>query len=187
MALYFIAIAAPPEVDREVLRFKHSMLDQYGCKVALRSPAHITLVPPFNLPDAQRELLERALLGVAAGVEDFEVVLKNFAAFPPRVIYVDVVHSKPLQQVQALLERHLLPLFPVKKSTRPFHPHVTIANRDLDKLHFAEAWNHFSEKDFTAAFSAAGLSLLRYDGTRWQIVYGAPFAPQQYNSNLARF
>lgn len=187
MALYFIAITAPAEVDRAVLRFKHFMLDQYGCKAALRSPAHITLVPPFDLPDAQRRLLEQALLDVAAGVQDFGIALKNFASFPPRVIYVDVAHNGPLQHVQALLERRLLPLFPVKKSTRPFHPHVTIANRDLDKLHFAEAWNHFSEKDFRAAFSAAGLSLLRYDGTRWQVVYTAPFAPQQDNFDLPRF
>ena len=113
MALHFIAITTPSEIDSEILLFKHYMLDRYGCKVALRSPAHITLVPPFDLPDAQRALLEQVLLEFAADVADFRIELKNFASFPPRVIYVDVVPNKPLQQVQVLLEGRLLPVFAV--------------------------------------------------------------------------
>ncbi|MBE7173856.1 MAG: RNA 2',3'-cyclic phosphodiesterase [Williamsia sp.] len=174
MHLYFVAITAPPAVDHEVLQFKQTMLEQYGCRVALRSPAHITLIPPFNLPDAEVHQLKTALDNFAGSIPDFVLELKDFSCFPPRVIYVDVVHNESLKQVQSLLEVRLLPYFPVKKSTRPFHPHVTIANRDLDKSHFEEAWRHFKDQAYNVQFPASGISLLQYNGNRWQTIHTAP-------------
>lgn len=187
MLLHFIAITTPAEVDSQVLRFKQYMLEQYGCKVALRSPAHITLIPPFSLPEAQKDLLRHTMQDFAASMADFIVELKNFSRFPTRVIYVDVVQSEQLQQTQGLLEERLLPHFPIKRSTHPFHPHVTIANRDLDQSYFGEAWDHFKEQEFGAAFFASGLSLLQYNGSRWQVVYTAPFAGRQDNFVQALF
>lgn len=176
MPLYFIAITAPPEIDEQVLEYKQYMLDKFGCKVALKSPAHITLVPPFTLPDSERETLQHALKDFTSGCTDFTVELRNFAAFPPRVLYVDVTGNKPLQQLQAALEESLLRLaFPVKKSTRPFHPHVTVANRDLDKQYFQQAWSHFKDQLFRADFPASGISLLKHNGSRWTTVYTASF------------
>ena len=56
--MYFIGIAAPAEVNEQVLQWKHYMRDHYGCTVALRSPAHITLIPPFWM----EEVLEKELI-----------------------------------------------------------------------------------------------------------------------------
>lgn len=187
MLLHFIAITTPAEVDIRVLRFKQYMLEQYGCKVALRSPAHITLISPFSLPEVQKDLLRQTMQDFAAGVADFMVELKNFSRFAPRVIYVDVMQSELLHQTQRLLEERLLPHFPLKRSTRPFHPHVTITNRDLDQSYFGEAWDHFKEQEFRAAFFASGLSLLQYNGSRWQIISTAPFLGRQDNFVQALF
>ncbi|MGZ3924768.1 MAG: hypothetical protein ACXVBJ_13435, partial [Flavisolibacter sp.] len=47
MQMYFIAIVLPPRLNEKVLKYKTMMLEKYNCKVGLKSPAHITLVPPF--------------------------------------------------------------------------------------------------------------------------------------------
>ena len=45
--MYYIAVAAPEEINKQALKWKQYMKDVYGCVVALKSPAHITLIPPF--------------------------------------------------------------------------------------------------------------------------------------------
>lgn len=46
-SMYFVAVVCPDEINQKVLSFKHWMRDQFGCTVALKSPAHITLIPHF--------------------------------------------------------------------------------------------------------------------------------------------
>lgn len=169
MSLYFIAVTAPEPVNEQVLGFKNYMLETYGCRVALKSPAHITLVPPFTLADQERARLERTLDAFAAEQNNLDIELKDFAAFAPRVIYVDVVASRALEELQAALEQTLLgQSFPVRKSTRAFHPHVTMANRDLQPHHFREAWDRFRHERFEARFPAQGISLLHLENGRWK-------------------
>ena len=47
MRMYFIAIVLPDELNKKVLKWKNFMHDKFGCKVGLKSPAHITFIPPF--------------------------------------------------------------------------------------------------------------------------------------------
>ena len=61
MSLYFIAILAPKKIDKEVSEWKQYMKEQYGCKVAQRSPAHITLIPPFNMKEEIENLMASAM------------------------------------------------------------------------------------------------------------------------------
>ena len=57
MNMYFIALVAPEDINKQVLKWKHWMKERYRCEVALRSPAHITLVPPFWMkPDLENKL-----------------------------------------------------------------------------------------------------------------------------------
>ena len=176
MPLYFIAITTPPGIDKQILAHKHYMQDHFGCRVALKSPAHITLVPPFTMYDAQRKRLEDTLMDFTVGRTGFMIELKDFASFPPRVIYADVAENTPLQQLQAALEEQLFRMvFPVKKSTRPFHPHVTIANRDLDRHDFQLAWSHFADEKYDAVFAASGISLLKHEGSLWEVVFTTSF------------
>ena len=53
--------------------------------------------------------------------------------------------------------------------------HITIATRDISKAAFAEAWNHFQHKMFEESFDADGLSLLKHNGAKWEIIYSAIF------------
>src|SRR5689334_3726824 len=162
--MYFIALVLPTEINEEILKWKLFMKEHFNCLVALRSPAHITLVPPFWMNGEIENKLEEAIHLFSLRQTAFEVSLKDFAAFKPRVIYVEVVPNKPLSILHDDLHEFLIAggLFPIKKEERPFHPHVTIATRDLYKKSFYEAWEIFKHKNYEASCMSKGISLLKH-------------------------
>lgn len=99
----------------------------------------------------------------------------GFDCFKPRVIFVHVLESKSLKLLQSNLEQFLLSkeAFPIKKTTREYHPHITIANRDLMKHDFAPAWEHFRNKEYESSFEANGMTLMKHDGARWMPIHTA--------------
>jgi len=176
--MYFIAIVAPEEVNATVLKWKQLMKERFDCAVALRSPAHITLIPPFWLDENEEHELKNAIGNFSQSCAGFEVSLKNFAAFQPRVIYVDVLPNQQLQSIHARLEEFLAAKrqFPISKGERPLHPHVTIATRDLHKKAFQEAWEIFREKMYETSWIASGISILKHDQKKWEVIFTSHFA-----------
>lgn len=168
---YFIAIVAPGHVDSEVREFKYYMRDRYGCTVALRSPAHITLVPPFWMDDSLEDELVKDLAVFASRQASFPVSVQNFDAFSPRVIFLAVQENARLGHLKLSLEEFLVSLnkYPVRRETRPFHPHMTIANRDLRKKDFLPAFEHFKNVAYDADFKVDTISLLIHNGTAWTV------------------
>jgi len=180
--LHFIAILTPDEINRQALEWKNYMLQQFNCKVALKSPAHITLIPPFHMPDSDKSDLANILTRVAFQHDSFSIHLKNFAAFKPRVIYIGVQPNQLLNELKANTEETILQAnrFKIKKEERPFHPHITIANRDLAKEDFNKAWQHFEHISFETSFTADAISLLRNNDRKWDVV--ASFRLRGYKS-----
>ena len=82
----------------------------------------------------------------------FEITFKDFASFKPKVIFVDVVKSEMLNDLYQSLADFIFTQnkFPIKKEYWSFHPHVTLATRDLYKKAFQEAWEIFSKKKYEA-------------------------------------
>lgn len=172
MPLYFIAVVAPREIDQLVLTDKGFMRDQYGCKVALRSPAHITLIPPFAMSAVQEQDLSIQLETFVLGQPSFQLTLQNYNYFPPRVIFIDVLPSVELVNIKHLLEELFVNKGTpnIRKEDRPFHPHITIANRDLEKKDFHLAKDHFSKKNFKAYFTVNSICLLKNTPMNWEIL-----------------
>ena len=170
--LHFVAILTPDDINRQALEWKNYMLQQFNSKVALKSPAHITLIPPFQMPDSDQSDIADILRRVALQHNPFSIQLKNFAAFKPRVIYIDVLPNPLLNELKAKTEDALLQAnrFKIKKEERPFHPHITIANRDLEKEDFKEAWQHFQQISYEISFMANAISLLKHDRHKWNVV-----------------
>jgi 2'-5' RNA ligase len=161
MSLYFIGIVASAEINSRILEWKNYMLQHFNCKVALRSPAHITLIPPFNMDNSHEVLLTSDILAFSSGRPPFEVMLHDFSSFPPRVIFARVKPSEELNNLQKDVEAYLISKnYPIKKSMRPFHPHVTIANRDLRKEDYHQAFNYFNTISFNARFTATHIDLM---------------------------
>jgi 2'-5' RNA ligase len=171
--MYFIAAAAPAAINAQVLEWKHYMRDHFGCTVALRSPAHVTLIPPFWMNEELEPQLIDDVAGFASQQFSLDIGLKNFDAFKPRVVFVHVEENEALAKLKSSLEQFLLSKnkYPVKKETRPFHAHLTIANRDLRKKDFAVAFEHFCKIEYAACFPVHQLTLFKHDGSKWVVHY----------------
>jgi 2'-5' RNA ligase len=155
------------------MNLKTYFKDKYNSKASLNSPPHITLHMPFQWKEDKENILTEKLHDFAKLFLPFELELLNFNCFPPRVIYIDVVKSKLLEKLQQDLHRLCkkeLNLFNANYKEHPFHPHVTLAFRDLRKQQFLMAWEEFRERKFERTFQVSAISLLKHDGMRWEIV-----------------
>jgi 2'-5' RNA ligase len=177
MEMYFIAIVAPEEIDKDVSKWKHYMRDRFGCTVALKSPAHVTLTPPFWMDPALENDLIKTIEQFSLTQKDFPLQVHNFDAFAPRVIFAAIEKNAALDELQRSFNDVLLAAgkFPVKRDDRPYHPHITIANRDLYKKAFKEAWEIFSTKKYEASWQVQDISLLRHNKKNWDVVYTSQF------------
>jgi len=177
MIMYFIAVVAPGEINEKVLKWKNYMKEHFGCLAALRSPAHITLVPPTWMNPELEPSLINSIDEFSKEAEPFPVRIRNFDAFPPRVIFADIVKNTALLTLQKNIVDFLIreDKYPVVKDTRPFHPHITIATRDLYKKAFYEAWEVFKKKTYEAGWIADGISLLRHNKKNWDVIFTSRF------------
>jgi 2'-5' RNA ligase len=175
--MYFIALVCPEEINQQVLKWKLWMKEKFGCEVALRSPAHITLVPPCWMKPELEDNLRNALSKFSTTQNRLAIYLTNFSNFKPRVIFVDLVQNAGLENLQNELFRFLLAegSYPFRKDERPFHPHITIATRDLHKKSFHEAWEHFKEKKYEAQWPVQGVALLRHNKKNWDVIATSRF------------
>jgi 2'-5' RNA ligase len=174
--MYFIAIVLPEHLNKKVLHWKNFMHEKYNCKVGLKSPAHITLIPPFWMqPESEQQLISD-IEAISSSVQPFTVETKNFSSFKPRTIFIDVVVGKELKSLKEIVDKFFLQAsYKMKIDTRPFHPHITIATRDLHKKDFHEAWPVFETKKFSAEWEASGLSLLRHNSINWDVIHTSEF------------
>src|SRR5688500_1843959 len=176
-SLYFLAVVLPQELNTEIKAFKNHMLQEWGCRVALKSPAHITIIPPYWMDIA----LEGSLLQDLAALSDlfapFTLNLQNFSAFRPKTLFVAVQPSEQLLRLKMAADVLFTnnTQYKAKPDPRSFHPHVTIATRDLHKKSFAEAWQFYEPKHYERAFTANGLSVLRHNQKEWDIIHTALF------------
>jgi 2'-5' RNA ligase len=172
MNMYFIALVAPEEFNQQVLKWKNFFKERYECPVALKSPAHITIIPPFWMNEDLENDLINSIHEFSITKTKFEIILKNFAAFKPKVIFVDIVKSEILNGLHQSFADFIISKnkFPIKKEERPFHPHITLATRDLYKKAFQEAWEIFSKKKYEALWTVNGISLLRHNKKNWDVI-----------------
>jgi 2'-5' RNA ligase len=170
--LYFVAVLCPAEMDRKITDFKYWMRDRFGCKVALKSPAHITLVPPFRIVADQEENLSGVLNSLTTTTKKIQVKVDGFDHFDKRVLFVNVKSNPLLKVLKEETEEHFAYNLggAIKKDQRKFHPHITIANRDLKASDFEESWKYFSGLLYQETFSVAEVSLLKIIDGKWKAV-----------------
>lgn len=166
---YFIAIVIPEPLLGAIEDLKQQLHAEHGLKGALRSPAHITLHRPFVWKENKEDALIHKLSTFKTECVP-EITLNNFAFFEPRVVYVKVEPNETLNTLYAelkLFAKRELHLMNEWEDLRGFHPHITIANRDLKKPMYYTLQKLFSDKLFSGQFKATGFSLLRMEKT-WE-------------------
>jgi 2'-5' RNA ligase len=170
--LYFIALVPPSPIYEEIITLKEYCKEHYHSKASLKSPPHITLHMPFEWKEKKEEKLVQSLQQFSDGHTAFTIQLDNFSSFPPRVIFINVVMSECLTQLQQQLHRHCkknLNLFNAQYQDLPFHPHLTIAFRDLKKSQYELAWDEFKSRKFSAEFVVDKITLLKHTGRGWKV------------------
>ncbi|HBQ99856.1 MAG TPA: 2'-5' RNA ligase [Cyanobacteria bacterium UBA11691] len=171
MERFFVALVVPSGFQEEVEQIKQEFSDRYQSRKAFNSPAHITLQPPFEWEPGNIQQVEESLEDFVGNTFPIPIQLDGFAAFPPKVIYINVVKTPELMALQSALIHHLQSTLPsIKRSSHPsFTPHVTVAFRDLTPKNFRQAWPNFEHRSFQGKFIASSLTLLRHNGQRWQL------------------
>jgi len=176
--LYFFALVPPEEIQASVTEIKKDFRDRFKAGHALRSPPHITLIPPFEFLFSDENMLIEYLELFTSDESGFLQVLENFGTFPPKVIYVRVLKTEFLLDMFKRFRNFMgLKLGLGNKSHNPgkFKPHMTVAFRDLTPENFYLAKKAYAEKQISFRFLVQSISLLRHNGKHWDIVHEAHF------------
>ncbi len=168
---YFVALLPTQEIQDYTRQVQNDICDRYTSCAALKSPPHITLLPPFEQSDSALPALEQQLQKVAQDHRSVPIDLSGYATFPPKVIYINVVKTTELMELQGALvaDPVIRSLTDQNPELRPFVPHITVAFRDLTPQNFAAAWTEFKDQSVEFQFNATALTLLIHDGKRWQV------------------
>lgn len=175
--MYFIAVVAPDSINSKVLKYKRYMKEKYGCLVGLKSPAHITLIPPFWFENEKEERLLELVDEIASQSKSFEIKTNDFSTFKPKTIFVTLYQSAELDDLKKISDEVILryPETGCVPEKRLFHPHITIATRDLHKRDFYESWQLFEKKEFKEQWQVNEVSLLRHNKQNWDVVHTSQF------------
>lgn len=183
MSLYFVALIPPPPLQSEIQGHRLHFKEEYNSSHALKSPPHITLLSPFN-GHSEKELI--AELGLTLKQRTpFEVGLKDFSHFGKRVLFLEVIQNDELLNLQEMMEakaRNHPEIFRYNYPKRPYHPHLTIAFKDLTEKNFQRAWEVYKNKSFSASFVVDQVYLLKHDSKQWQVIHSFPLRNDQTHS-----
>jgi 2'-5' RNA ligase len=162
---YFIAITLSEPLYSEIETIKKNIAEKYGTRSVLRSPAHITIIPPFFWGN-ETELLE---VINQFQFPAFTIELKNYNRFSERVIFIDVVENKKLLDLHQEFNAYFFKKYPGINKRHPyiFHPHITVGNRDWKNENFNRCWNELKDREFQASFECKKLTLLKNINSQW--------------------
>jgi len=174
---FFIALLPPDSVQDEVRQIQYDFRDRYSTQATLKSPPHITLIPPFEISSDRIEPLQIELEKFAKMRSPFTINLSGFAAFPPRVIYLNVISNPILSNLYVDVTATLANNIDIHDpyASRPFVPHMTVAFRDLTPDNYELAWAEFSDRQISFEFESINLTLLKHEAQKWNVLSTFPW------------
>ncbi|NJL20979.1 MAG: 2'-5' RNA ligase family protein [Leptolyngbyaceae cyanobacterium SM1_3_5] len=177
MKRYFVALLLPETLEAYAIETIELLRDRYGTGTA-NAPPHITLAPPFHWSPEAVDRLEAQLQTFGQAEAPVDVQIAGFAAFAPRVLYLNVVRSPDLLALQAGLTIALesgLGIVDAHKS-RSFAPHITVASRRITRPIFRQAWAELESRSIEYSFTTTAIVLLEHDGRGWQVRRSIPLS-----------
>ena len=169
--LKLIALLLPDSLSDQVKKEQRFIANTWGPKRALRTPPHITLIPPISVTDAEENSLLKSAEKISKEFCYFRLQLDGYAAFKPKVIFIHPEESPELNDLQAAWRRELLATMPYildQYPERPYHPHLTLAHRDVTPEQFKKIWDHYAHQEYTASFKVDSFWILRHETNQWR-------------------
>lgn len=128
----FIAIDLSSEI-RERIAQVSADLQNRGRNLPVRwvpiENIHLTLKFLGNVSEANLEIIEKVLVGLARNIQPCEVSVGGIGAFPkphhPRIIWIGMVVPQEIMALQHSIELETIRLG-YSREDRPFFPHLTI-------------------------------------------------------------
>jgi 2'-5' RNA ligase len=156
-----VAIAVPDPWGARLQEYRASLGDPSAHGI----PTHITLMPPFEVDDAQLPEVEKHLSEAASSSQPFRIHLRGTSTFRPvsPVVFVTVVEGiSSCEQLAFSIRTGPL----TTELMYPYHPHVTVAH-DLDDHVLDRAFAELA--DFECTFDADHFLLYAHDDeVGWQ-------------------
>ncbi len=168
--LYFIALIIPEPQIHSIEAIRTSISNQYDCHHALKSPPHITLHMPFRL-EAHRQSELTELLSTIPKPKVFDIQTEDIQCFDQRTIYIDVNDNLEMSNYRYTLQEELFQHLGIGKEKRTiFHPHITLANRDINPVHFKDIVAFAKNSISPMSFAIREVSTLKHNGKNWEII-----------------
>ncbi len=166
-SLYFLAVLPDEESTNAFRSLQEEMCALFDVCRALRTPPHLTIVPPFKALVTEEPKFEKALRQLP--FEPFEMDISGISRFGKRVIFVQPEMCDPLRDLHDLASK-AFSRWQKPEENKKFNPHFTIGYRDLEPV-FRSAWPHFREKPTPGRIRIEKMVLFKHVDRRWQVRY----------------
>jgi len=182
MSLYLTAILPPEELSEQIDEIRKEFSERYNIFAALKPPVHITLYRPVNMDESLEQHLIKQLKPVRYNHNPFTQELLNFDSFNIQTLYITAVKNPLLSALQkdisAVFTKNKIDPKEVKGNTA-FHPHLTIAYRDIPPDVFPAIWNELKNRKFKRSFLLDRFTLLKHNGKKWEVLEEFPLQKPQ--------
>lgn len=170
--LKLIAIVLPEPLFSLVREEQNFIAKTWGCRQALRVPPHVTIIPPLSVKEKEVKELESIAKEVAGHRKPFSMKITGYDTFSPRVIFLKPNFPYELGLLYTNLRDAIIPKIPQALNRYPdesFHPHITLAYRDLTPDQFKEMWRHYKNKKAKYTIDINQISILVNTEDGWVI------------------
>lgn len=168
---HFIGVLLPDDVTLTLEDCRRYMREAYGCKSGHATPIHVTLVPPFRLPEEFStadiaRAIEKEVLPKGLG---FTGHIDNFDAFGDRTLFAKVVTDEKWIALRDAVYGAVVKAAPgcTKKDGRPFAPHLTVANRDVPEGVMTDALQVMNELKLVEDFPVDNITIFERQNGKW--------------------
>ena len=172
MGKYFLAIVPCEPVFGMTNDLKEKLFEVFGLKYALKSPPHVTLKMPFLHNEKKERQMVESLRGFFEQEKSFSLALGGIGSFGNRVAFLKIKYPPELKDCQ----RRLLAFTRValkKKveiSDSNYHPHMTLAYRDVKKDQFQQVMDYLGPRKVKGSFEAREVAVLKKENGAWVII-----------------
>src|SRR5205809_1051248 len=98
--LYFIALLTPGEIGAKIISIQKDVTERFHSSHALKSPPHITLVPPFKYDGISEKDFTEPLTKFILHFSPFAIQLDGFRCFEKnRVVFINVKQNENLNRL----------------------------------------------------------------------------------------
>ena len=169
---HFIGVLTPEDITLTLEDCRRYMNEAYGCRSGHATPIHVTLIPPFRLPEEySTENLARAIEQdvIPAGLS-FTAKINNFDAFGDRTLFAKVEKDEKWTALRDAVYSAIIKAAPgcTRKDQRPFAPHLTVSNRDIPAGVTKNALEVMNELNLVETFPVNNITIFERKGNRWE-------------------